>query len=120
MTIERLPKFESDVDELFLRGATPHEQYALRQQSIQRQQNEWMMRRLIEGDARFDRADEAREEMKLQIEKISARVEPFEKLKERLSGKWSVVSFLCGVIVIPVALSLVGALFVRLIEKVWK
>jgi hypothetical protein len=117
MTMPPLPKFTPEVPDLMLRGATPIEKYLMEQQSIQCQQNEWQMARAIESNNRFDKGDEEREDMKIQIREVAARIQPFERLQQQLSGKWSVIAFIGGVILIPAVLSFIGAWFIHLFDK---
>lgn len=93
-----VPKFKPAIpDELMAQWhtLTPVEQCLLKQQSIQEQQNHWMMKRLIAGDRRFSSIDEDLVALK--------------RLKEILTAKWSVVAFLVTAVMGPIILLLLGA-----------
>jgi hypothetical protein len=53
-----IPVFKSDVPEVILgKFKDPFQRHVLESQSIQQQQNEWIMRRMVDGDKRFSEID---------------------------------------------------------------
>ena len=130
-----IPEFHHDVPRPMWLAATEMERYQLELQSVAKQQNAWIIQRLVDGDARMDKADDDRKELKrvhiqvaedLKKEQIKisldldARIKPFELLRERLSGKWSVITFIATIIAIPLAMLIAGAIALRATEKWWK
>lgn len=101
-----IPKFEPVIpDELMDQWyqLTPVQRVLLKKQSIQEQQNEWIMGRMTEGEKRFA--------------KIESEVATLIKLKEILTAKWSVIAFLACALLGPVALAWLGVLFHKWLSK---
>jgi len=97
-TCPEVPTFKPAIpDELMLQWhtLTPVEQCLLKQQSIQEQQNTWIINRLIAGEKRFGMID--------------AQLLALKRLKELLTAKWSVIAFIATAILAPVILLLLGA-----------
>lgn len=119
-----MKKLVSDVPFELLDGKPKDVQWMYNQQSIQRQQNEFIsqqnetiLTRLAENNDRLTAHE--KEDLKA-LADLSGRIEVYDKLREKFSGAKVVVWLLfCG-IGGPVFLAFVGALFVRAWEKWWK
>lgn len=116
----RKREFRSDVPAALLDKASEFEKHVYNQLSIHRQQNEAILARLDEGDEQFKEDAKAREEIRTRVKNVSNRVEVFEKFKDRVTARWTVVAFIIGSILFPVAMALIGGFFVRYWEKIWK
>lgn len=118
-----IPKFHPDVPKPLLVKASDEQRWMYEQQSIQRQQNEWLIHRLLEGDERFDEADRGRlalkqelAQVKQEIAEVKRRLGVIELLKERISAKWA-MALAIGGLVWSVVLAFLGALFMRWFDK---
>jgi fatty acid-binding protein DegV len=116
----RKRRFTSDVPEHLLHGKSESEMWIYNQLSIARQQNEAIMDRLDQGEHRFDEHGKAIETVKTSVGKVQQRVEVFEKIRDRLTAKWSVVVFILGALLSPIVVACIGGLFIRFWEKIWK
>lgn len=102
MSDDTPPKFKPNIPPHLLNTMSDTDRYLMEAASIHGQQNEWLMQRAVNADLRHARAD-------ARMDKIEARIAPFEELKVVLTAKWSVIAMLFSAIAIPVALAIFGA-----------
>jgi hypothetical protein len=103
------PEFKPDVPEPLLHGATQRDRWMYEQQSIQRQQNDWIIDRMAVGERRFEEERQARVEIMSKQDEMDKRLKVIELLKDRLSAKWAVLAFVAASIVGPIAMAIFGA-----------
>lgn len=114
------PTFRPDVPEPLLHGATQRDRWMYEQQSIQRQQNDWIIMQLQDGKKRFEQADHDRAKMRAEVTSVSERLMLIEQLKDRLLAKSSVIAAITCLLAIPVMMAFISSWFTRLWEKIWK
>jgi hypothetical protein len=93
------------------------ERWMYEQQDIQRQQNEAILERMDAGEERFEKADSDREAMKLEMATIARRLAILERIKERLTAKWSLAAAALGLLAIPILLIYIEELIKRWFGK---
>jgi hypothetical protein len=101
----RIPKFKPQVPEELMdmwHDMKPVERSIVSEQSIQKQQNDWIMERLAEGHGK----------MKYLEQKITS----FDKLRTVLSSKWSLIASFASLLLFPAILLWLGALISKWLE----
>lgn len=112
-TITKLPQFEpqhcSEVVEIW-NELSPAEKLLFNEQSIARQQNEFIMEALISGSARFKKHE-------AELEGLKGAVKVLNDLKLVVTSKWSVIVFL-GITLSPVLLIILSIWFNKIFKSV--
>ena len=116
------PQFTPDVPEPLLTSLpnTPEgraQRWMFEQQSIQRQQNDAIMERLERGDVKFQQWESAQTALAQRVRASEERIDGYDALKQRLTGKWTVLAAICSCFLGPVALAWVGAWFYHFWEN---
>ncbi|MGN6642890.1 MAG: hypothetical protein ACTHKU_07810 [Verrucomicrobiota bacterium] len=111
--VPSVPKFLPDVPGPMRDKSSAHEIYIYEQLSIQRQQNEWMMNRLVQGETRF-------REIESKQWKMSETIKSLEQFKTILTSKWSVLAFIASVIIGPLGMLIAGAAISKWMQTHWK
>ena len=115
-----MPQFKPDVPRPLLITASEADRWMYEQQSIQRQQNNFIIEQLQQGQDRFAHMDKQRTQIELDVKAVQDALRPITEFKARLTAKWTVVVFLLSAILGPVALAVFGAACTRWFEKLWK
>lgn len=105
-----VPEFKSDIPKHLTGSLSKSEQWLYEQVSIQGQQNKWLIERTLQADV----------EQRVTAEKVSSlkkRIQVIENLKAILTAKGSVVLFLVGTLLFPIALALLSAWAYAFFEK---
>ena len=126
-----IPRFEPDVPEPLLRSLSPEQRWIYEQSSIQSQQNRWMIEQMCAGDERFGKIEakhsaddtDLREKQKAsakEIREIRDRLDGYDRIRDKMTAKGSVIFYILSALVGPVILAFLGAYFLRWLERVWK
>ena len=97
------PEFQSDVPPYLLKGLPPAEVWQLEQQSIAKQQNEWLITMAVQADDRQG--------------VMEKKMMALETLRVVLSSKWSLIGSLTALLLVPIGLIWAAAWVETLFKK---